>query len=210
MKGPEKRSAARVFADTALAARFWFLVAVLLAVVCVAQPIVLKVLEITKPREKIVVLDNAGNVIISRYEDLFGNKRMVEEIALQSVHCLLTLNAEGMEQKEFLVRLFSASAAKQAEEVVERIREKFPQDFRFFQSVKVFQIKSRTNRDHILVRIEGQAVRTGEFPDGQSFRYEEPLVLRLQLVKNADMMDGKRWPLIVDKFDLQWEQQTNA
>lgn len=42
------------------------------------------------------------------------------------------------------------------------------------------------------------------------FNYEDQFELWLSLVKNTDMLDGKRWPLIVSSFDVKWEaQQSN-
>lgn len=199
-----RRSASKIFADTALAARFWFVVALILGAVCILEPFALKLLEMTNPKEKLIVLDQAGNVVISRYEDLWESKTLVNEIALQSAHCLLTLSENGMEQKEFLSRIFTPKAVIQAEEIVRQILEKFPEGARFFQGIKVYKINSRNNPDAIFVKAEAQAVRSGTFVDGQAFHYEEPLELWLQLVKNPDMLDGKRWPLVVSHFELRW------
>ena len=57
-----------------------------------------------------------------------------------------------------------------------------------------------------MVRVEGQVVRSGAFADGQAFYLEENFTLRMQLIKNTDMLSGKRWPLIVKSFSIQWEE----
>lgn len=201
-----KKNSAKIFSDTAIAARFWFVIACLLFVFCCLEPIILKCIEVMKTNDKIVILDDTSNIIIARGESLFSNKKLLEETALQVTQCLLTLNNEGLEQNEFVEKLFNEKIIGDVKGTVDKIFEKVKGCLNFSQVAHVYQIKSRSNKEDILVRVEGQVVRSGAFADGQAFYLEENFTLRMQLIKNTDMLSGKRWPLIVKSFSIQWEK----
>ena len=103
-----KKNSAKIFSDTAIAARFWFVIACLLFVFCCLEPIILKCIEVMKTNDKIVILDDTSNIIIARGESLFSNKKLLEETALQVTQCLLTLNNEG-----FIYEIFSVYISKE-------------------------------------------------------------------------------------------------
>jgi hypothetical protein len=58
----------------------------------------------------------------------------------------------------------------------------------------------RTREDRVLVKVEGQLIRTGVF-ENQSFTESPKFTLNLTLVRNPDMLANKRYPLGVWSYE---------
>ena len=58
----------------------------------------------------------------------------------------------------------------------------------------------RTREDQVIIKLEGQLVRTGVF-EHQAFTESPCFSLTLTLVRNPDMLANKRYPLAVWNYE---------
>jgi hypothetical protein len=69
------------------------------------------------------------------------------------------------------------------------------------QKPEVFKIDLlRTREDRVLVKVEGQLIRTGVF-ENQTFTESPKFTLTLTFARNPDMVANKRYPLGVWSYD---------
>jgi len=100
-----------------------------------------------------------------------------------------------MLQKVFLTDAFSKATAE---------REKSQAEFdvkQVHQKPEVFKIDIlRTREDRVLVKVEGQLVRTGVF-ENQTFTESPKFTLTLTFARNPNMLANKRYPLGVWSYE---------
>jgi hypothetical protein len=191
-------SPAKLFADHAFAARAWFFVACGALVLCFIEPFL--VINAYRARERVVVLDGAGTFSISPLLGFEEAKDLHQAMALWATLALFERNPNGFDYPDMLQRLFLADAFRKAR----ADRDKSAQEFQvknIHQKPEVFKIDIlRTRENQVLVRVEGQLIRTGIF-DGQTFTESPKFTLNLILVRNPDMLANKRYPLGVWSYD---------
>lgn len=188
----------RLFTDHAFAARIWFLVACGAVAFCVIQPYL--IINAYRARERVVVLDGAGTFSVSPLLGFEEAKDLHEALALWSALALFQRNPKDFDYPEMLQKLFLADAYQRALADREKVREEF-QLKQIHQKPEVFKIEIlRTRENQVLVKVEGQLVRTGAF-EGQVFAESPTFTLKLTLVRNPNMLANKRYPLGVWSFD---------
>ena len=192
-------SPARLFADHAFAARLWFLVACGALVLCALQPYL--IISAYRTRERVVVLDGAGSFSVSPLLGFEEAKDLHEATALWATLALLQRNPKGWDYPDMLQKLFLTGAFTKAGSE----REKSSAEFEvknIHQKPEVFKIELlRTREDRVLVKVEGQLIRTGVF-ENQTFTESPKFTLTLTFARNPDMVANKRYPLGVWSYDL--------
>ncbi|MDF9832325.1 hypothetical protein M2103_000535 [Ereboglobus sp. PH5-5] len=192
-------SPARLFADHAFAARMWMFVSCGALVLVVAQPFL--IIEAYRTRERVVVLDGGGSFSISPLLGFEEAKTLHETLSIWSALALLQRNPRNFDFPDLLQRLYLTDAATKAQNELLASREEFEVK-QIHQKPEVFKIDIlRTREDQVLVRIEGQLVRTGVF-ERQAFAESPRFSLTLTLVRNPDMVANKRYPLAVWNYEF--------
>jgi len=191
-------SPAKLFADHAFAARVWFLVACGALAFCAIQPYL--IIKAYRARERVVVLDGAGSFSISPLLGFQEAKELHESSALWATLALFQRNPKGWDYPDMLQKLFLADAFAKATAEREKSQPEFDAKS-IHQKPEVFKIDIlRTREDRVLVKVEGQLVRTGAF-ENQTFTESPKFTLTLTFARNPDMLANKRYPLGVWSYD---------
>jgi hypothetical protein len=191
-------SPAKLFADHAFAARAWFFVACGAVACCFIEPYL--IIRATRTRERVVVLDGAGTFSVSPLLGFEEAKDLHQAMALWATLALFERNPDGFDYPDMLQRLFLADAFRKADADRNKAAGEF-QTKNIHQKPEVFKIDIlRTRENQVLVRVQGQLIRTGIF-DGQTFTESPKFTLNLTLVRNPDMLANRRYPLGVWTYD---------
>ena len=189
----------RLLADHAFAARIWFLTACAALAFCVVQPYL--IINAYRARERVVVLDGAGTFSVSPLLGFEEARGLHEAMALWATLALLQRHPKDFDYPDLLQRLFLAEAQQQAQAERDRTNGEFSLK-NIHQKPEVFKTEIlRTRENQVLVKVEGQLIRTGVF-EGQTFAESPAFTLNLTLVRNPDMAANKRYPLGVWKYDF--------
>ncbi len=191
-------SPARFFADHAFAARMWFLVACCAMAFCAIEPFL--IIKAYRTRERVVVLDGAGSFSVSPLLGFEEAKDLHEAMALWATLALFQRNPKNFDYPEMVQRLFLTDAAAKASADREKSAPEFDTK-QIHQKPEVFKLDIlRTREDRVLVKVEGQLVRTGVF-EGQTFTESPKFTLTLTFARNPNMLANKRYPLGVWSYD---------
>lgn len=191
-------SPARFFADHAFAARMWFLVACCAMAFCAIEPFL--IIKAYRTRERVVVLDGAGSFSVSPLLGFEEAKDLHEAMALWATLALFQRNPKNFDYPEMVQRLFLTDAAAKANADREKSASEFDTK-QIHQKPEVFKLDIlRTREDRVLVKVEGQLVRTGVF-EGQTFTESPKFTLTLTFARNPNMLANKRYPLGVWSYD---------
>jgi len=191
-------SPSKLFADHAFAARMWFLIACGAVAFCFIQPYL--IIGAYRARERVVVLDGGGTFSVSPLLGFEEAKDLHESMALWATVALFERNPKGFDYPEMLQRLYLTSALQKAQTDREKSDAEFTMK-NIHQKPEVFKIDIlRTRENQVLVRVQGQLIRTGVF-EGQTFAESPKFTLNLTMVRNPDMLANKRYPLGVWSYD---------
>jgi len=189
---------ARLFSDYAFAARAWALVAIGALVLAVVEPYL--IIGAYRTRERVVVLDGGGTFSISPLLGFEEAKKLHETIAVWATLALTQRNPTGFDFPDLLQRLFLTDACSKAQANLLATHEEF-QTKQIHQKPEIFKLDIlRTRQDQVIIKVEGQLVRTGVF-ERQAFSEAPKFSLTLTLVRNPDMLTNKRFPLAVWNYD---------
>lgn len=188
-----------VFADHAVAARLWCVVALIAVGYCVVQPFL--ILRAYRTRERVVVLDPSGTFHLSPLLGFEEATRLHEQHALLACLALFQRNPAGFDFPELLEKLFlpdaahkaRADAGTNAEEFAAKALHQKP------EVLKLTVLETRENR--MLVQAEGQLIRTGSI-GGQTFTEAPVFTARFEFAHNPNLAANGRTPLAVWKFDV--------
>ena len=191
-------SPAKLFADHAFAARAWFFVACGAVAFCFIEPYL--IINAYRTRERVVVLDGAGTFSVSPLLGFEEAKDLHQAMALWASLALFERNPNGFDYPDMLQRLFLADPFRKAQGDRDKTAGEF-QVKNIHQKPEVFKIDIlRTRENQVLVRVQGQLIRTGIF-EGQTFAESPKFTLNLTLVRNPDMLANRRYPLGVWSYD---------
>ena len=197
-KTPAVFSPARLFADHAFAARMWALVAIGACALAALQPYL--IIGAYRTRERVVILDGAGTFSVSPLLGFEEAKTLHETISLWAALAFLQRNPRNFDFPDLLQRLYLTEAATKAQNELLTSREEFEVK-QIHQKPEVFKIDiMRTREDQIIIKLEGQLVRTGVF-ERQAFTESPRFSLTLTLVRNPYMIANKRYPLAVWNYE---------
>ena len=191
-------SPARLFADHAFAARLWFLVACGALAFCVIQPYL--IISAYRARERVVVLDRAGSFSVSPLLGFEEAKDLHEAMALWATLAFYQRNPKGWDFPDMMQKMFLADASTKATSEREKSQPEFDAK-NIHQKPEVFKIEIlRTRADRVLVKVEGQLIRTGVF-ENQILTESPKFTLILTFARNPDMLVNKRYPLGVWSYE---------
>ena len=188
-----------LFADHAVAARLWCLVAVLAVGFCTVQPFL--VISAYRTRERVVVLDASGTFHVSPLLGFEEATKLHEQHALLACLALFQRNPAGFDYPELLDKLFLPEAAAKARADWAASAEEFAQKS-LHQKAEVLKLTVLETRENlVLVQAEGQLLRTGVIKD-QTFTEAPAFTVRFTFARNPNLATNGRYPLAVWKYDI--------
>jgi hypothetical protein len=188
-----------LFADHALAARWWCLVALAAVAGCAVQPFLL--IRAYRQRERVIVLDPSGTFHVGPLLGFEEATKLHEQCALLACLALFQRNPAGFDFPELLDRLFLPEAARQARTGAEQSAGEFGAKA-LHQKPEVLKLTVLETRENlVLVQAEGQLVRTGQVA-GQVFGEAAPFTVRFQFARNPNLAANGRYPLAVWTYDV--------
>lgn len=197
---PAKRrfSPARLFADHAFAARAWCIIACCAVALSIVQPFL--IVRAMSGRERVVVLDGAGTFSISPVLGFEEAKELHEAMTLWATLALFQRNPRDFDYPDVLEKLYLADAFAKARTDRDATKAEF-ETKNIHQKPEVFKMDIlRTREDRVLVKVEGQLIRTGIF-ENQTFTESPKFTLNLTLARNPNMLANKRYPLGVWSYE---------
>ncbi len=188
-----------LFADHALAARLWCLVALIAVGFCAVQPFL--IIRAYRTRERVVVLDAAGTFHVSPLLGFEEAAKLHEQQALLACLALFQRNPTGFDFPELLDKLFLPEAAKSARDRAAAEGEEFTAKS-LHQKPEVLKLTVlETREDSVLVQAEGQLIRTG-IVGGQTFTEAPAFTVRFTFARNPNLAGNGRFPLAVWHYEL--------
>lgn len=187
-----------LFVNHAIAARLWFVVA-LIAVACVAvQPYLL--IRAYRTRERVVVLDQSGTFHVSPLLSFEEAGKLHQQHALLACLALFQRNPTGFDYPELLEKIFLPEALQKARVEAAKSAEEFGAKA-LHQKVEVLKLTVLETRDQfVLVQVEGQCLRTGTAA-GQAFNETLPFTTRFTFARNPNLAANGRYPLAVWNYE---------
>lgn len=194
-----RRHPLELFTDYAVAARLWFLVALVATAYAVIAPYL--VIRAYRTRERVVILDGAGTFHQSPLLGFEEAGKLHEMHALLACLALWSRNPAGSDHPELLEKLFLPEALKQAREEIARSAEEFAAKS-LHQKLEVLKLTVlETREDTVLVQVEGQWIRTGLF-QGRPFTEAPAFTARFTFARNPNLVVNGRYPLAVWRYEL--------
>ena len=188
-----------LFADHAMAARLWCLVAVAAVGFCVVQPFL--VIRAYRTRERVVVLDPSGTFHVSPLLGFEEATKLHEQHALLACLALFQRNPAGFDYPDLLDKLFLPDAAAKARADWSASAEELAAKS-FHQKAEVLKLTVLETRENlVLVQAEGQLVRTGVVKE-QTFTEAPAFTVRFTFARNPNLATNGRYPLAVWNYDV--------
>lgn len=183
-----------LFADHALAARLWCVVALVAVGFCAVQPFL--VIRAYRERERVIVLDPSGTFHVSPLLGFEEATKLHEQHALLACLALFQRNPAGADFPELIDKLFLPDAAKKARADLATSAEEFTAKA-LHQKPEIAKITVLETRENVvLVQAEGQLVRTGVV-NGQTFTEAPTFTTRFTFARNPNLAANGRYPLAV-------------
>jgi hypothetical protein len=196
---PARGRVIELFANHALAARFWCAVGLIALVACAVQPFL--VIRAYRQRERVVVLDPAGTFHVSPLLGFEEASKLHEQHALLACLALYQRNPAGADFPELIDKLFLPAAATKARNAIASASEEFSAKA-LHQKPEVQKLTVLETRENlVLVQAEGQLVRTGVL-NGQTFTEAPTFNVRFTFARNPNMAANGRYPLAVWTYDV--------
>lgn len=188
-----------LFAEHALAARLWCLVALAAVGFCAVQPFL--ILRAFRTRERVVVMDGAGGFHVSPLLGFEEAAKLHEQHALLACLALFQRNPTGFDLPELVAKLFLPEAAAKAKAAVAKDAEEFAAK-ELHQKPEVLKLTVLETRERsVLVQAEGQLLRTGVV-GGQVFTEAVAFTARFTFARNPNLAENGRYPLAVWSYEL--------
>lgn len=187
-----------LFVNSAIAARLWFVVSLLLLAYIVIQPFF--IIEAYRAKEKVIIMDGSNTFYVSPLMAFEEATDLHENIALLATQALFSQNPSGFDYPDLLERIFLKTAFEKTQKDFETLKGELT-DKQIHQKQQIFKINILNTRNNIiLVQVTGELIRCGIF-EGQSFVESMPFKLQLTLAKNPNMAMNKRYPLCVHEYE---------
>lgn len=188
-----------LFTDYAVAARLWFVVALIAAGYALVAPYL--VIRAYRTRERVVILDAAGTFHVSPLLGFEEAGKLHEHHALLACLALWQRNPAGADFPELLEKLFLPDALRQARTEIGRGAEEFAAKS-LHQKPEVLKLTVlETRAETVLVQVEGQWLRSGLF-EGRLFSESVPFKARFTFARNPNLGANARFPLAVWQYDV--------
>ena len=188
-----------LFADHAMAARLWCIVALIAVTLCALQPFL--VIRAFRERERVIVLDPSGTFHVSPLLGFEEATKLHEQHALLACLALFQRNPAGFDFPELIDKLFLPEAARKARADAGASAEEFTAKT-LHQKPEVLKLTVLETRENVvIVRAEGQLVRTGSVGQ-QTFTEAPTFTVRFTFARNPNLAANSRYPLAVWNYEL--------
>lgn len=188
-----------LFADRALAARWWCLVALAAVGFGAVQPFL--IIRAYRQEERVVVLDGSGSYHVSPLLGFEDAGKLHEQCALLACLALFSRNPAGPDYPELIEKLFLAEAAKKAKDAIAATAGEFTAKA-LHQKPEVLKLTVLEAKEQtVLVQAEGQLVRSGRL-GGQMFTEAQAFTVRIQFARNPNLAANGRYPLAIWSYDV--------
>lgn len=152
------------------------------------------------PQQDVLVV-HEGGYIVGKLEDFDESTQLHENQSEVAALCLFQRTPNGLEYKDRMERLFGTEAYKKAIDQISIEMNEF-QLKSLHQKLEIFEIKTLQARgDFVLTNLKGQLIRAGLF-EGESFVEVLQLDLKMQFVRNPDLVSDRSYPSIVTDFEF--------
>ncbi|HJO93352.1 MAG TPA: hypothetical protein QF753_08125 [Victivallales bacterium] len=191
---------AKIFGRTLYELRFWKMLFFVALIGLIVQPIGMTYMS-TKNRERILILDPSKDFILSPAKDLKNTTAIQDYIAELATTALLARNPNGLDKKILLDQVFTKSAGKRVDAMVQKDKEWFRERL-VHQKAEIKTVHTlQTSDTKAYTQVKGQIFRGGFFR-GQTFQQGMDFTLNLILVKNPSFGNNLTLPMAVKKFKL--------
>jgi hypothetical protein len=210
MKLPQL-SAVNVITNNAIAARFWMIIAIALAITATVAPYF--TIQAMKQQEKVVILDPSGSLI---YSPLLGFE---EAGQLNAYHvrlaCLsfLQRNPRGLDLPELYQKIYIEPARSYGRKLINNTANEFSHK-QIHQKVELTTIRILETKkisdsngavyEAIVVHANGNLIKTGIVNDLE-FREPAKFQMELVLIRNPNLLQGGMLPLVV--YQLNYKEK---
>jgi len=152
------------------------------------------------PKADILFYDKTG-YCIGRLEDFNESTKLhIDQTEIAALF-LFQRSPNGLEYKDRIKRLFATSAYNKALKMVADEMNEF-QTKSLHQKLTIFEVTHLPVRGNaVLTSLKGELIRTGSF-EGKSFTEVLELELKMQFVRNPNMVEHNSYPSIVTAFDV--------
>jgi hypothetical protein len=192
-----------VFTNRTFAARFWFVISVVLFIVVIAQPYYITMAN--RIAQKVAIVDPAGDIHITPLVDFENAAGLHEEMATWACHALFMRGPKGPDMPKLLDALYIEPARSKASKLIGDESKRF-QDFEIHQKCEVSEyIPIQVKADTVVATVKGQLVRT-VLVSGQVQSYGVPFVANLVMAQNPDYSKKGRFPLGIYEIEIQYPQ----
>lgn len=189
------------FADHAMAARLWCVVAVLAVGFCAVQPFL--VIRAYRTRERVIVLDPSGTFHVGPLVGFEDAGKLHEQHGVLACLALFQRNPAGLDYPELLEKLFLPDAARKARTTTAATADEFAQKS-LHQKAEILKATVLETRENVvLVQMEGQLIRTGVL-NGQTFTEAPSFTARFTFARNPNLATNGRYPLAVWTYDASY------
>jgi hypothetical protein len=148
-----------------------------------------------------VVVDPNGNILPIPGATFPEARELHVREAMLATTALMSRNARGFDQPEFLQGMFSPAANQMAQRVLEADAREFSER-QIHQKPQISKIDAvETSSDRVQIQVVGEVLRWG-FIQQAPYSDAIPFTLRLTLRSNPDLLRLKLQPLLIESFDL--------
>jgi hypothetical protein len=170
----------------------WCITSVVLSLSCAVLSMVIAI-KASRREIQFVVMDPAGNVIVTPGRAFDEARELHTEQALLAASALLLRNPNGFDLPEVLQALFVGNALAQAGALKTAEAPEF-QEKQIHQKPAVTRLEALEVRHNaVAMRVSGQLLRSGSFQQ-HSFTEVVPFVLDMALKHNPDLLRNRRQP----------------
>jgi hypothetical protein len=201
---PIKLSPISVFTNTRLAAQFWFYA----FCVAVTWSVISPYLVIMAQRQKLhtIIIDKSGNILYSPVLGFSENGAIQGYESKLAALCCFQRNPKGSDFVELIDKLFTDPAKtkiklylqnQDTEFVAKQIHQKVE-----VQNCDIISTETDQGFDKWVVEVKGQLLKTGRVND-LAFEQPSKFVLKLTFLRNEDMLNNGKLPLVVYDVEIQ-------
>ena len=154
--------------------------------------------------DKIFVIDGSRTIHIGPLENFYENKEFLGNISVLVNTAIFDRTPSGIGLPEVAKSLLSPKAYEKLQTEVRAQQEELKAKA-IHQKGEVLSIKTVNHKNMPIINIKGQLVINGFF-EGMPLVDIKRYQMRFLLTKNPNLTRSGMYPLIVDDFRIQWEE----
>jgi hypothetical protein len=192
-----------IFANSAMAARFWFMCFCFASVLAVLGPFA--AVQAMKQREKLIVLPQDGSILYANSKGFWEGDDLAKDHGRRATFAVLTRNPAGPDAPEDADRLFLEPARAKLKRYWKGTQGEFAEK-QIFQNAVInrFRVQKQDSiggLESCKVTTYGQVIRNATI-QGVPVTETTGFAAEFIFVRNPDLMKNGRLPLAVHDFTL--------